>query len=310
MKLLKIRQIQVKKELADVGLGVVLILAVLGVLVYRSYEYYQKTPSAYYITSFLFFICLFVQFNRKDKLFVYNHIDNPHREMFYEYVVLTFPFAVPALFTSNWYCYPLLIIALMLVSFFKFSLEKKSYFKNISKVIRPADFELISGFRKTFIYLIPLYTGAVIFCWFRFLPLILLWCITITVASFYNECEPLQLLKEEALSSKKFLWQKIVRHSKYLLLLDTPIVLINSFFNPEFWDINLLFIPTQLALLAFAICLKYSNYQPNKNSIANSIILSLVSVCTIIPYLIPIPVLMAYSYYVKATHNLDNYLHD
>jgi hypothetical protein len=310
MRLLKIRQIQLKRELTDTGPGMLLILAVLIVLVYRVYMYYQETPEAYYLTGALFFICLMIQFSRKDKFFVYNHVDHPHQEMFYEYLVLTFPFGAPALLTSNWFCYPLLIVALIVVSFLKYSLEKRNYFKNISKIIHPADFELISGFRKTFIYLIPIYIGAIVFCWFRLLPLFLLWFITVIIASFYNECEPLQILKEGGESSRKFLQQKILRHSKYILLLDTLIVLINTVFNPEFLDINLLFIPTQLALLSFAICLKYSNYQPNKNSVINSIILSLVSMCTFIPYLIPIPLLMAYTYYVKAANNLDNYFHD
>ena len=146
--------------------------------------------------------------------------------------------------------------------------------------------------------------------WFRILPLFLLWFITVTIVSFYTECEPLHILKRDDLSAKIFLQQKLMKHSKYILLLYIPVLVINTFFNIEYLVLNLLFIPIQLALVWYAICLKYSGYEPNKNSIGNSILLSLVSVGSIVPYLLPIPLLMAIGTYGKAVRNLKNYLND
>lgn len=310
LPLLKIRLIQIKRELNDVGPGIFLILGLLWCLIYGAYITFQKTPDAYYLTAFLFFICLSIQAKRKDKSFVYNHIDNPQRAIYLEYIVLTFPFAIPSLLTSNWFCYPLLLIALSIIPLLKYSPKQKTYFKNISSIIPPSNFEWISGFRKSFFYLIPLYLLAIGLCWFRFLPLILLWFITVTIASFYNECEPLHILREGDLISKTFLKQKLFQHSKLIVLLYSPILIVNTAFNFEYWFVNLLFIPTQVALLCFSICLKYSNYQPNKNAIVTNILLALVSVGSIIPYFLPIPLLMTLDYYTKAKNNLNNYLND
>ena len=308
--LLNIRLIQIKRELNHAGLGIFIILGLFLFLIYSSFLIFQKTPDAFYLTAFVFYVCFSIQSYRKDKLFVYNHIQNPRSEIYTEYFVIAFPFMVTSLFTKNWFCFPVLLAALGIIPFLKFTIKQKTYFRGISAVISPSDFEWISGFRKSFIFLIPLYILAIGLSWFRILPLFLLWFITVTIVSFYTECEPLHILKRDDLSAKIFLQQKLMKHSKYILLLYIPVLVINTFFNIEYLVLNLLFIPIQLALVWYAICLKYSGYEPNKNSIGNSILLSLVSVGSIVPYLLPIPLLMAISTYGKAVRNLKNYLND
>lgn len=310
MTLLNIRLIQIKRELSDVGPGIFLILGVSCFLIYGSYTIYQKTPDAYFLTTALFCVCLSLQAKRKDKSFVYTHIDNPRRKIYIEYLLLTFPFAVSSLFTKNWLCYPLLVVALIFVPSLKYTLNQKTYFKNISSIISPSNFEWISGFRKSFLYLIPLYVVALGFCWFRILPLLLLWFITVTIASFYKECEPIQILKEGNLSSKMFLRKKNFQPAKSMVFLYAPILIINTLFNFDYWFVNLLFLSSQIALVCFAVCLKYSNYQPNKNFIANNIMLAFVSLGSLVPYLMPIPILMTLEHYTKAKNNLKNYLND
>jgi hypothetical protein len=189
-------------------------------------------------------------------------------------------------------------------------LLQKTYFRNISSIIPASHFEWISGFRKSFLLLIPLCILAIGFCWFKILPLFLLWFITFIITSFYNEFEPVHILREGGYSSKRFLRQKLYQHSGYLLLLYTPVLLINTIFNFEYWIVNLLFIPVQLSLLCFAICFKYSVYEPSKNLTAGSLILTMVSLCALIPYLLPVPLVMTFIYYRKAKNNLDNYLND
>jgi hypothetical protein len=308
--LLNIRLIQLKREFNDTGPGAIIIVGLILFLVYASYITYLKTPDAYYLTAFLLFISLSVQSYRNDKQFVYSHIRKPHLEIFSEYFLLTFPFAVTILFTENWFCYPLLIISLFIVPYLKFTVKQRTYFKNISAVIPATDFEWISGFRKSFVYLIPLYLLALALSWFRILPLFFLWFITVSIVSFYIECEPLHILKEGNFSAKRLLSSKLMRNSKYLALLYSPVLVINTVFNPEYWVLNLLFIPIQVSLVCYSVCLKYSSYEPNKKPIGNSIILSLVSLGSIVPYLLPIPLLMALFTYGKAKKNLKNYLND
>jgi hypothetical protein len=308
--LLKIRLIQAKRELNSTGLGVLIVLGLLAFLIYATYTVFLKSPDAYYLTAFLFLVCVSVQSYRNDKQFVYIHIRKPHLEMYSEYLLITFPFAVSSLFTENWFCFLALAASLFLVPFLKFTLKQKTYLKHISSFIPATDFEWISGLRRTFGFLVPIYLLALGLSWFRVFPLIILWFISVTIASFYTECEPLHILREGNFSPAGLLKRKLFRMVKYILILQIPVLVINTIFNPEFWLLNLLFLPLQVSFLSYAVFLKYSSYEPNKNAVGNNVVLSLVSLGSIIPYFLPIPLLMAIFTYGKAKTNLNNYLND
>jgi len=308
--LLYIRLIQAKRELNSAGFGVLIIFGILSYLIYAAYTFFLKSPDAYYLTAFLFLICVALQSYRNDKQFVYVHIRKPHFEMYLEYLAFTLVFSISSLFTDNWICFPVLLAALLLIPFLKFTVKQKTYFTTISTVIQAYDFEWISGFRKSFGILIPLYLLAIGFSWFRILPLLILWFITLIIASFYTECEPLHILKEGDPSSSKLLKSKLIRMMKYTFILYMPVLVVNTIFNPEYWILNLLFIPLQMSLVGYSICLKYSSYEPNKNAIGNNVILSIVSLGSIIPYFLPIPLLMTVFTYGKAKKNLNIYLND
>ncbi|MFA5972639.1 MAG: hypothetical protein WC780_09835 [Lentimicrobiaceae bacterium] len=308
--LLYIRLIQAKRELNSAGFGVLIIFGILSYLIYAAYTFFLKSPDAYYLTAFLFLICVALQSYRNDKQFVYVHIRKPHFEMYLEYLAFTLVFSISSLFTDNWICFPVLLAALLLIPFLKFTVKQKTYFTTISTVIQAYDFEWISGFRKSFGILIPLYLLAIGFSWFRILPLLILWFITLIIASFYTECEPLHILKEGDPSSTKLLKSKLIRMMKYTFILYMPVLVVNTIFNPEYWILNLLFIPLQMSLVGYSICLKYSSYEPNKNAIGNNVILSIVSLGSIIPYFLPIPLLMTVFTYGKAKKNLNIYLND
>ncbi len=308
--LLNIRFIQAKRELNSAGLGSLLVFGLLAYMVYAAYTFFLKTPDAYYLTASLFLVCVAFQSYRTDKQFVYTHIRKPHLEMYSEYLAFTTFFSASSLFTGNWICFPTLVVALLLIPYLRFTVKQKTYLKNISSIIPASDFEWISGFRKSFGILIPLYLLAIAFSWFRILPLFLLWFITVTIASFYTECEPLHILKEGDLSSARLLKYKLTRMIKYIIILYIPVLVINTIFNPEYWILNLLFIPLQISLVGYSVCLKYSSYEPNKNAVGNNVILSLVSLGSIIPYFLPIPLLMSVFTYGKAKKNLNMYLND
>jgi hypothetical protein len=308
--LLHIRLIQVKRELNSAGLGALIVFGLVSYVIYAAYTVFLKTPGAYYLTTFLFGICVSFQSYRNDKQFVYIHIRKPHFEMYTEYLAFSFIFSAGSLFTDNWICFPVLAVALFLIPYLKFTIKQKTYFAAISSVIPASDFEWISGFRKSFGILIPLYLLAIGLSWFRILPLFILWFITVSIASFFTECEPLHILKEGDPSPSELLKRKLTRMAKYIITLYIPVLVINTIFNPEYWILNLLFIPLQMSLVGYSVCLKYSSFEPGKNAIGNNIVLSLVSLGSLIPYFLPIPLLMALFTYGKAKKNLTSYLND
>ena len=307
MVLLNIRWIQLKREIEILGLRSLFFLGLLCLLIVIFYSNFSKTPNAYYATSLLLLVCISLHFYRKDKLFILNHVERPRLEMYVEYLALIFPFAATSLVTKNGYLFMVLVVTLYGVSFLNATSHTKTYFKNISKIIPASNFEWISGFRKSFYFIIPVYALAIGLSWKEALPLFLLWLVTVSIASFYDECESLPVLRENATSAAPFMHKKIRKHAQYTLILYAPILVINTVINPYYWLINLLFIPVQISLISFAICLKYSSYTPNTKLAGGSILLGFTSLGALTPYLLPVPFVMTLIQYNKAKARLGNY---
>ncbi len=308
--LLYIRLRQLKREIDGLSLYIIPIIAIAAFLAFVAFKEFQKGENGIYIILALSLLCLSMHFSRKDKAFVCKHIDKPYIQIFLEYVALTLPFSITCLVTKSWYCYPLLLVILFCIPLFTFEFRQKTTFKNLSHIISAKNFEWLSGFRKQYISFIVLYIFAIAFCWLKFLPLFLLWFLTLIIVSFYSECESIQVLRESNKTPKKLLIAKLKVCTIYLLILYTPIIIVNSFFNLDFLIINILFIPIQISLIGFAICFKYTSYKPNLAKIGNSIPLAIVSMGSILPYFIPVPIILFCIYFYRAENHLKQYLYD
>lgn len=308
--LLNIRLKQLQKELNGLGLYIPIFIGLFFFFVFASFKQYQKEPNAYYLVVAITLLCFSLQYYRKDKSFLYKHIANPHLQIFSEYMAVTLPFFITCIVTANWVCFPLLVMLLFCIPFFKFSFTQKTIFKNLSSIIPATNFEWVSGFRKYYISFIGLYLLATAFCWFSILPLFLLWFLTVIIISFHSECESIQILREGDKSPGKYLRDKLKTNITYIIILYTPLLIINTIFNNEFLFINILFIVSQIFLLCFTICFKYSSYRPTKNLIGNSIAVAIISFCSALPYFFPLPAIFSLFYFDKAKKNLNQYLND
>jgi hypothetical protein len=308
--LLYIRLRQLKREIDGLSLYIIPIIAIAVYVAYVTFKEFQKGENGIYIIFALSLLCLSMHFSRKDKAFVYKHIDKPYIQIFLEYVALTLPFSISCIITKSWYCYPLLLATLCCIPLFTFEFRQKTTFKKLSNIISATNFEWISGFRKQYALIIVLYILAIGFCWLKILPLFLLWFLNITIVSFYTECESVQMLREGNKAPKQFLLAKLKACILYVLILYTPIIIVNTFFNPDFLVLNLLFIPIQISLLGFAICFKYSSYSPTKIKIGNNIPFSIVALGSALPHFLPVPTILFFIYFFRAENNLKPYLND
>jgi hypothetical protein len=309
-KLLKIRILQFNRELKGAGFAWLFLIGTVALMMKCAYVALIDNKLAALVPCALLLICTYIQINRSDKNFVYKHIEQPFLAIYAEYALLIAPFIAMALFTKNWYLLFITYLLLLIIPLIKISPAPKTLFPGISRIIPAINFEIISGLRKSFFPIIILYLLALAFCWFRIAPLVFLWLITMTFISIYDEGESLTILREQALSIKEFLKRKMQRHAFYMLLLYFPVIFIQAAFNPDLWIINLLFIPLQIIILCLAICLKYANYKPGEKLIAGNGTMSIVAMMSLIPYLLPIPLFMAFENYGKACNNLKKYLND
>lgn len=308
--LLYIRLRQLNREANGLGLYTLIFIAIAAVLSFITYWQYNHNQKAWLIVILLAVLCLAIQYNRKDKAFIYKQLDKPYLQLFLEYLVLTLPFSITSIVSKNWFCFPLLLAVLACIPFLKFQSKHRAVFKNLSSVIPASNYEWISGLRKQYIPFIGFYLLAVAFSWVRIFPLFLLWFLTIMISSFFLENEPVHIVRAGNKTARECLSGKIKTNIKYILILYSLPVIINAIFVQEFLAITLLFIPAQLALVSFAVCLKYSSYKPNINLLGNNIAFSIIAMLSALPYFLPVLVIFAIVYFFKAEKNLKMYLHD
>ena len=307
--LLPIRIKQFSRELKNVQLAIVPLFFIVGLLTVISFSLHKEFLSSAYQFVFLLVLCLGAQLNRSDKRFVYRNIMNPRLEMYLEYFALTFLFSMGVLFQGHWYFFFGFQILLMVVPHLSMEVSTERFYYNpMLKFIDASAFEFLSGVRRAFIVLVLFGLLAVGLAWVKLLPLVFLWLLNTSVVSFFGECEPIKILRSKPVSPMHFLKSKIMLYSKFVLIIFLPVLVINTIFNPEHWIVDILFLLVQLSLLAFAIINKYRCYEPNKNLDSNSVILSILSIGSIVPFFLPVPLIMSVVYFPRAINNLKRFL--
>lgn len=308
--LIRIRFLQIKRISSGLGIYNIFLIATYLFAIYSSYVYLQHPTYAYLICILSLLICFGLHFSRPDINFVFKHFEKPLFEIYSEYALLIFPFLFTLLFSSHWYYFFLTYAVLFPISSIKPFSRQQTRMKNLSSYIKPENFEWISGIRKLHIPLIIFYFLAFVSSWIKVVPLFFLWLMTTIFISFYEEGESLIILKCRQEKAHQLLFRKALNHSGYMILLCLPVLVINSAFNRDFLVINVLFLFTQIILLLFCIFFKYTMYEPNAKMGANNIMMGIISIGSLIPFFLPVPLIMAIIYYYKANKNLNRYLHD
>lgn len=310
--LLQLRWWQLRKEAKGVGwLYLALLLLAVFVVSAGLYSFYSRgLGEACLASGAVVLSVLGIQWSRLDKAFVRKHMPGGLRNIALEYMVLTLPFTLPVLFTPYWWLFLLLQAAHAGIAGLSAGFRQRTALVFLSGWIHPRDFEWLSGMRRNAVFLLPCYLAAWGLCWLKVAPLIPLWIITAVAASFYIECEPLHILKAVYTHPAALLRAKMLRHLKLLVAILLPVLIVNSLCCPEMTVLNLVFLSAQIILLVFALLLKYAGYRPDIRLGGSSLLMGLMSVSVLIPFLLPLPLLMSFRNYGRALTNLKDYYHD
>ncbi len=309
--LIKIRLIQLNREIRKLGFFYTLLIILLfaTAVLYAGIYYHQAQP-AIFVSAAILLSVLYIHLNRKDLGFISKHIRHPAQNIYAEYLLFSLPFALPAIFSPQWFHFPVVVLLLGFIAVIKVDTVQKTPLPHLGKLLRADAFEWIAGIRKRYISLILLYAIAAALCWLRIAPLIFLFLITTTIMSFYIECESLQVLYAYSGNAGKTLYKKLKTHLVILSVLLLPVLIINSIFNPGLVLLNIAFWIVQLILLSFVILLKYATYLPGNKNILNTTLIAFVSLGCILPFILPVPLIMNFINYRKAIKKLKLYYND
>lgn len=308
--LLYIRLQQLKRELIRTGWFYSLILLIIvGLFGFLLYHGVQTKIHSFYLAALLIVTVYAIHSTRNDLTFIKQQLWNPYFLLTSEYILLTLPVIILLLVKGFFPSVCIIIAGCLLVALTVPGNSTTLLFPKLARWIPPGMFEWWSGIRNSkgiaAVFIIGLYAT----CFLKFFPLIFLWLFTITVAGFYQFGEPLTLLYLHE-NAKQLLRSKIISSlSLYLKITIIPI-LVNIFFHPQIWWVNLLIYALCTLVVICAVLIKYAVYRPNERLTAGSMLLSIVSISPALPITIPFPIVVATMKYKTALQNLDYYFHD
>jgi hypothetical protein len=307
--LLHIRFLQLSRQIKGSGAGLLIVVAVFFGLIVFTYSAFQSEWK-WYLLGGIILTSYSAHISSRDKHFILHNLHRPRLQIYLQFLVYTFPFTFLSLFAGQPEIYLISLLALAPLPYLDYLPAKKARLIGLSKVIRPDDFEWISGLRKWFPVLFILLLGAYAATPYPIVSLVILWAMGLLIVPFYDQCESLDVLRCRNEPSKRFLKNKVRRHLVYIWVLFIPVCAINSFFHPEHILIHVFFILMQSAMIMYAIFLKYAGYVPNSRAFEHNMTLSLVSVAGVLPHLFPLPFFAAWETYGRAVNNLKYYLND
>ena len=317
--MLRIRYIQLKRSFA--GLPLLYWVIILGLIAYVFYGLFIKMNNYSFslaVTLITPIAILSLHFLRRDHRFLNILSTQTYKIYFQEYFCLISPILILLSLNQHWLLVIILLSALVLmitvlnfipfqtlwrpISFFTFPL--------LLHFIPPFLFEWRSGFRRSGIQVLVIYSLALGLSFLPFASLFLLALLTFVMSGFYTDGESLSILNAGLLSPKEFLQKKIFVHCKYTSIGLLPVLGVYFVQHPADWY----FIPiawcVYMVNIVYFITLKYALYRPDKKLVAETVWTAILFVSTLIPFLFPMPFLIAHRNYSLAKINLKSYLDD
>ncbi len=305
--LLKLRFNQIARLIQQTGVGVVLVLLFVSIGFTLSVLQYLTS-----IAALPFFLCvllllLIIHFKRTDLHFLQS-IAKSNVEyrlaLFVEYFLILIPFTFFFIYFKRWeLIIPNFVAPLLAAMLPSIILIKKSDTK-ISLPILPADcFEIKTHIEKNIIGYCLI--GVIGLCSAFHISLFILFSLLFgaSIFSAYQKLEP----KELIVTTKSFLFEKIKRNIRLVLIITFPIFSIALLFQFELFYIVLYFYLTIFLAITFGVLYKYAYANPIYPKYQTTTAQSLFFILPYLPGLIIANIGYQFYLWTKATKNLKKY---
>lgn len=318
---------QLYRNLSDFGVyRLLLFLFFISTVSYILYQFFSNPNNTKVILAVIFFSIGAIHLSRKDKHFLNSITQKSYLINWSEYLLLSLPVLVAFAIYHNWqgilgvlaiiFLIPILfhktINHSLLGSVFRFILNpinvKFDLNTNFSiPFLSPLAFEWITGIRRSFIALVPVYLIVTCFSFKLLVAPIGIIVLALFISGFYYEGESRELIEVFAKSPKEFIWRKIKMACTQLVCIALPILLISLIFQTETWFYNIIALVLSALILAITIILKYSLFAENSNLNKNGNITAINIAGILLPIIWPLPLIMGIIHYRKALKKLKPY---
>lgn len=306
-KILQLRYIQMMRILYNMGnLAVFIAIAAVFIFVFIYFVMGDASMSIPVLIG-LGILLLYIHNGRKDKAFLASHFEHVEKVYSVEYAAILLPFFIMAALHLNLYLLIGMLLLLYIIPHIHFS-EHTFQGNAVINYVPSKLFEWKAGLRKTrrvplFIYILA-YLSVLV----KFLPMFVLFICSTSLASFYDENEDALILEQYGSNAKQIFLNKLILHTKYLILAYAPVMGLSSVIYPDISGYNVLFLLNQIILLAFIITVKYKHYIPSYNPIQNSNFTATFLLLSALPGFFFIPLIYILVYYKKAINKINQFI--
>lgn len=305
--LVRLRLVQLRRAIPPFG-RVLLALSVCALVGLLHSAVVHDVMNAPYIASGALLMVWGLHQRRPDHHFLHRHVPQARLVVALEYGALVLPALLGLLLSAAWTSAALLLVVLIIpwspVS--RTSGVRAGWLRNW---IPTHLFEWRSLVQSTHLWILLLWLAALAFCWLPVLPLFLVGAIALMACGAQEHCEPRAMLLATSTDAHALLCKKVLGSVWIMLVLQLPILLAATVFQPHWWWIHALFGLGMLVLVAYAVALKYANYRPNARLEANGANVTVAAVFAILPGLGLVPLIMLLNEWRNARANLNTYFH-
>ena len=311
--LLKIRLLQLYRELVKAGWWAVLI----ALIIYFTVVVKITRPSVALLEGselvILFVMALFsINSLRKDKrLLKQIFADNYKKYLFVEYAIFSTPLTIPYLFSSFKIGIIIFLFSCFIIT--QLDISVKISLKNqviiLKKFISSNNFEWIAGMRKSQYLIMALYIFGIVISYWHFAGFITLGVVTFIFSTFYDNCESQFILTLEENNSRNFIISKLKVHLWQYTKFILPFLYCYFIHYPDKYIFYLPLLLVYYANFIVFILNKYKSYIPNTHLSSNMVIAGLCFAGMFLPYLFPISFVLIFIFYRKSIHNLKDYFY-
>jgi hypothetical protein len=233
--LIKIRVKQIYRGLIGIGLiRLIFIIGLLGSLSFILFNGVADGKSAYYLAMGNIIIYIFIQVRRQDKTFLQTHF-LAYRFIFcVEYLLLSIPMVVSLFYHQKWIQLVIIAVRSLTVPLLDYKPRKRSLNSKLQQIIPSDSYEWKAGSRKLLFVILTLWIiGLCTSFLIGSVPVVIL-IIGFVVLSFYESCEPYQMIIASEMSSGKFLLQKVKLQSMIFTAITLPLIIAFVLFQTEY----------------------------------------------------------------------------
>lgn len=302
VQLLNIRYFQIRR---DLGYWVPIIVIAMAFLSWHIARLHVDYP--YYIAGVTVFLVYTYHTRRRDTVFTDTYFLNSRVQMLINYQLSILPVSIGLGIHQYWLPILLMHCVLFFVPFTN-TFKVNFAFKKVTGFIPASQFEWIAIIRKQFGVLLILLLIALVLSPVKLFSLVALLLLNTSLLNAHTLHEPLYMLNPERLHIQEFLNKKIWFTCKLVLVVNVPILIVNSLFQKDMMGFNAFFLVAFLIMAITMVYLKYADYTPNEimGFKAEYIILTL---GIFLPYALPLGVIILFNQRKKAIQNLNYYLH-